>query len=41
LLVPGETVTQEVLDYIDTMNRLGATIDGFNTANNTMSIVKT
>lgn len=40
LLVPGETVTQEVLDYIDAMNRLGATIDGLNTANNTMSIVK-
>jgi len=40
LLVPGETVTKEVLDYIAAMHRLGATIDGLNATNNTLSVVK-
>ncbi len=28
LLIPGEVVTQEILDYMEKMDRLGATLDG-------------
>jgi arginine/lysine/ornithine decarboxylase len=40
LLVPGEIVTQEVIDYIRKMDRLGATVDGLNASNSTIAVVK-
>ena len=40
LLMPGEVVTQDVLDYIQTMERLGATIDGLSAHNTTLAVVK-
>ncbi len=40
LLVPGEIITREVLDYIRTMDRLGATVDGLNASNSTIAVVK-
>lgn len=40
LLIPGEIVTQEVVDYIRKMDRLGATVDGLNASNSTISVVK-
>ena len=40
LLVPGETITQEVIDYVIEMDRLGATIDGLAPQNNAIAVVK-
>ena len=40
LLIPGEMITQEVLDYICEMDRLGATVDGLNASNSTIAVVK-
>lgn len=39
LLVPGEIITREVVDYIREMDRLGGTVDGLNTSNSTIAIV--
>jgi len=40
LLVPGEVVTQEVLDYLKRMLRLGAFVDGLDEANRLIGVVK-
>ncbi len=40
LLVPGEIVTQEIVDYLARMNRLGATIDGLDETNRLIGIVE-
>jgi arginine/lysine/ornithine decarboxylase len=40
LLVPGETITQEVIDYVIEMDQLGATIDGLAPQNNAIAVVK-
>ncbi|HLG22445.1 MAG TPA: aminotransferase class I/II-fold pyridoxal phosphate-dependent enzyme, partial [Candidatus Manganitrophaceae bacterium] len=40
LLIPGEIVTQEVLDYIRKMDKLGATVDGLNATNGAIAVVK-
>ncbi len=40
LLVPGEQVTQEVIEYIIEMDRLGATVDGLDPQNSTIAVVK-
>ncbi len=40
LLIPGEIVTTEVIDYIRQMDRLGATIDGLDSSGNRLSVVK-
>ncbi|WDT78106.1 MAG: hypothetical protein MPW14_12830 [Candidatus Manganitrophus sp.] len=33
-------MTQEVIDYIRKMDRLGATVDGLNASNSTIAVVK-
>lgn len=40
LLVPGEIITPEVINYIRKMDRLGATIDGLDPSGNSLSVVK-
>jgi len=40
LLIPGEVVTQEVLDYLKRMLRLGAFVDGLDEANRLIGVVK-
>jgi lysine decarboxylase len=40
LLVPGEEVTQDVIQYIVEMDRLGATVDGLDPQNSTIAIVR-
>lgn len=40
LLVPGEIITREIVDYIQRMDRLGATVDGLNVSNSTIAVVK-
>ncbi len=40
ILVPGEEVTQEVVEYIVEMDQLGATVDGLNPQNSTIAVVK-
>jgi arginine/lysine/ornithine decarboxylase len=41
VLIPGEVITQEVIDYIKIMADLGATIDGLNESNSLVGVVKT
>jgi arginine/lysine/ornithine decarboxylase len=40
LLIPGEIITTEVIDYIRKMDRLGATIDGLDPSGNRLSVIK-
>jgi arginine/lysine/ornithine decarboxylase len=40
LLIPGEVVTVEILEYIKKMARLGGTIDGLDENNSLMAVVK-
>jgi arginine/lysine/ornithine decarboxylase len=40
MLVPGEVITQEIVDYIKNMDGLGATIDGLNESNSLIGVVK-
>jgi arginine/lysine/ornithine decarboxylase len=40
MLVPGEVITQEIVDYIKNMAGLGATIDGLNESNSLIGVVK-
>ncbi len=40
LLVPGEQVTEEVVEYIVEMDKLGATVDGLDSQNSTIAIVR-
>lgn len=40
LFIPGEVVTQEVLDYLKKMLRLGAFVDGLDEANRLIGVVK-
>ena len=40
LLVPGEEVTQEVIQYIVEMAQIGATVDGLDPQNSTIAIVR-
>jgi arginine/lysine/ornithine decarboxylase len=41
VLIPGEVITQEVIDYIKIMADLGATIDGLNESNTLVGVVTT
>jgi len=40
VLIPGEVITREVIDYIKVMADLGATIDGLNESNTLVGVVK-
>jgi arginine/lysine/ornithine decarboxylase len=40
LLVPGEQVTHEIIEYVTEMSQLGATIDGLDAQNSTIAVVK-
>ncbi|MEK7702935.1 MAG: aminotransferase class I/II-fold pyridoxal phosphate-dependent enzyme [Nitrospirota bacterium] len=40
ILVPGEQVTQDVIQYIVEMDRIGATVDGLDPQNSTIAIVR-
>jgi len=40
VLIPGEIITAEVIDYIQQMDKLGATIDGLDPAGYSLSIIK-
>ncbi|HIE64377.1 MAG TPA: aminotransferase class I/II-fold pyridoxal phosphate-dependent enzyme [Nitrospiria bacterium] len=40
LLIPGEIITTEVIDYIRQMDQLGATIDGLDPTGNSLSVIK-
>ena len=40
LLVPGEVVTQEILEYLQKMSKLGATIDGLDESNSRVAVIK-
>ncbi len=40
VLIPGEMITQEVIDYIKVMADLGATIDGLNESNTLVGVIK-
>jgi arginine/lysine/ornithine decarboxylase len=40
LLIPGEVITQEVLDYLMRMLKLGAFVDGLDEGNRLIGVVK-